>query len=103
MNELTATQRLMLIREKGRPTVRDYIPRLFGSFLELHGDRHYGDDPAIMAGIASLGTTPVTVIAQVKGRNLEENKRSNFSMPHPLKHIQSSKPLLSFRLKYRFP
>lgn len=83
MSDLTATQRLALIREKGRPTVRDYIPALFANFLELHGDRHFGDDAAIIGGVATFSGTPVTVLAQVKGRNLEENKQSNFSMPHP--------------------
>ena len=83
MNEFTATERLGLIRHKNRPTVRDYIPLIFNNFLECHGDRHYGDDAAIMGGIASFNGIPVTVIAQVKGRNLEENKKSNFSMPHP--------------------
>lgn len=80
---LSATQRLEIIREKTRPTVNDYIPAIFNHFTELHGDRLYGDDAAILSGIATIDGTPVTVIAQVKGRNLEENKRSNFSMPHP--------------------
>ena len=80
---MTATQHLEIIREKNRPTVNDYIPAIFNHFTEFHGDRHYGDDAAIMAGIATLNSTPVTVIAQVKGRNLEENKKTNFSMPHP--------------------
>ncbi|MBR5090216.1 MAG: acetyl-CoA carboxylase carboxyltransferase subunit alpha [Ruminiclostridium sp.] len=83
MSELTATQRLALIREKGRPTVRDYIPALFNNFIELHGDRYFGDDAAIIGGVGMFDSYPVTVIAQVKGRNLEENKHSNFSMPHP--------------------
>lgn len=83
MSELTATERLAVIHMKGRPTVRDYIPAMFGNFLELHGDRHYGDDAAIIGGVGTFSGKPVTVIAQVKGRNLEENKRSNFSMPHP--------------------
>ena len=83
MSNMTATQHLEIIREKNRPTVNDYIPAIFNHFTELHGDRHYGDDAAILSGIATLNSTPVTVIAQVKGRNLEENKKSNFSMPHP--------------------
>ena len=83
MSNLSATQRLEIIREKNRPTVNDYIPAIFHHFTEFHGDRHYGDDAAIMAGIATLNSVPVTVIAQVKGRNLDENKKSNFSMPHP--------------------
>ncbi len=83
MNKLTATERLALIRHKNRPTVSDYIPVIFNNFLELHGDRHFGDDHAILGGIATLNSVPVTILAQVKGRNIEENKRTNFSMPHP--------------------
>ncbi len=83
MNTLTATERLETIRHKHRPTVMDYIPVIFKDFMEMHGDRHYGDDNAIVGGIAELDGIPVTVIAQVKGRNLDENKKSNFSMPHP--------------------
>ncbi len=83
MNTLTATERLETIRHKNRPTVMDYIPAIFTDFMEMHGDRHYGDDNAIVGGIAELCGIPVTVIAQVKGRNLDENKKSNFSMPHP--------------------
>lgn len=83
MNVLNACQRLDIIRNKERPTVNDYIPMIFSTFMEMHGDRLFGDDPAIVGGIALLGNTPVTVIAQVKGRNIEENKHSNFGMPHP--------------------
>jgi acetyl-CoA carboxylase carboxyl transferase subunit alpha len=81
--KMTATERLSLIRIKNRPTVNDYIPLIFNRFMEMHGDRHYGDDAAIMGGIATFYSMPVTVIAQVKGRNIEENKKTNFSMPHP--------------------
>ncbi|MCL2696567.1 MAG: acetyl-CoA carboxylase carboxyltransferase subunit alpha [Oscillospiraceae bacterium] len=81
--KLSATDRLALIRLKNRPTVNDYIPLIFNRFMELHGDRHYGDDAAIMGGIATFYSMPVTVIAQVKGRNIEENKHTNFAMPHP--------------------
>ena len=79
----TAYERLELIRNKHRPTVNDYIPLLFQNFMELHGDRLYGDDKAIIGGVASFYGIPVTVIAQVKGRNIDENKKSNFAMPHP--------------------
>lgn len=75
--------RMEIIRNKNRPTINDYIPLLFDDYMELHGDRLYGDDRAIVGGIARLGVTPVTVVAQVKGKNLAENKRSNFAMPHP--------------------
>ena len=83
MSGLTATERLSLIHEKGRPTVKDYIPALFSNFLECHGDRHFGDDAAMIGGIGMFSGTPVTVIGHVKGRNLDENKRCNFAMPNP--------------------
>ena len=83
MSKTEVVERLAIIKHKNRPTVKDYIPLVFDEFFELHGDRFYGDDKAILAGIARLGGEPVTVIAQVKGRNLAENKKSNFSMPHP--------------------
>lgn len=82
-NKLTPPERLELIRHKGRPTVRDYIPLIFDEFIEMHGDRLFGDDGAIMGGIASFNGIPVTLIAEVKGRNIAENKESNFAMPHP--------------------
>ena len=80
---MSTWDRIELIRNKNRPTIRDYIPKLFDGFVEFHGDRLYGDDPAIIGGVAWYRGTPVTVIGQVKGRNLEENKRANFAMPHP--------------------
>lgn len=83
MAEMTAWERIEVIRHKNRPTVRDYIPMIFTDFTEMHGDRYYGDDGAIVGGVALFHDMPVTVIGMVKGRNLEENKKSNFSMPHP--------------------
>lgn len=83
MPELTAWERIEIVRTNGRPTIRDYIPMIFDGFKELHGDRLYGDDRAIKGGIAFLNGKPVTVIAQVKGRNLDENKKANFAMCHP--------------------
>ncbi len=79
----TAWERLQLVHTKGRPTVSDYIPLIFTDFYELHGDRHYGDDMAILGGIGRLDGRPVTIIGQVKGRDLNENKECNFAMPHP--------------------
>ncbi|MDE5859151.1 MAG: acetyl-CoA carboxylase carboxyltransferase subunit alpha [Oscillospiraceae bacterium] len=83
LNKLTPYERLEVVRHKGRPTIRDYIPLIFDEFIEMHGDRLFGDDGAIMGGIGSLNGIPVTIIAEVKGRNLNENKDSNFAMPHP--------------------
>jgi len=79
----TAWERLQLVHTKGRPTIRDYMPLIFSEFYEMHGDRLYGDDRAVIGGLASLDGIPVTVIAQVKGRDINENKNCNFAMPHP--------------------
>ena len=83
MNKLSAYERLELIRNKNRPTVRAYIPPIFDDFFEMHGVRLYGDDVAIIGGVGRLCDRAVTVLAQVKGRNIDENKKSNFAMPHP--------------------
>jgi acetyl-CoA carboxylase carboxyl transferase subunit alpha len=83
MSSLTVTERLKLLRNINRPSVYDYIPLVFRNFLEFHGDRYFGDDPAILGGIATYQDQPVTIIAQVRGRNLTELQKTNFSMPHP--------------------
>lgn len=83
MNTNTAWERLQLIRNPLRPTIKDYLPRICTDFTELHGDRLCGDDGAILGGICRIGGTPVTLLAQVKGRNLKENQAANFAMPHP--------------------
>ncbi len=82
-NTRTAWERQLLVRDKTRPAIRDYLPLIFQDFYELHGDRGVRDDGAILGGIGRLAGRPVTVIAEVKGRNIEENKASNFAMPHP--------------------
>lgn len=79
----TAWERLQLVHAKGRPTIRDYIPLIFTDWYEMHGDRLFGDDKAIISGVARICSIPVTVIAEVKGRNINENKECNFAMPHP--------------------
>lgn len=83
MTHKTAWERIELVRNKERPTVTDYIPMIFDDFMELHGDRLYGDDAAIRGGVGLLEGVPVTVIAQVKGKGLAENQSCNFAMPHP--------------------
>ncbi len=80
---LTPWEKVKLARMPVRPTGLDYIDRIFDNFMEMHGDRYYGDDQAIVGGIAFFGDIPVTVIAQQKGRNTKENIARNFSMPHP--------------------
>ncbi|MBP5581320.1 MAG: acetyl-CoA carboxylase carboxyltransferase subunit alpha [Ruminococcus sp.] len=79
----TAWERLQLIHTKGRPTIKDYIPQIFTDWYEMHGDRLFGDDRAIIGGLARLDGNPVTIIAEVKGRDINENKNCNFAMPHP--------------------
>lgn len=81
--QVKASDSLDKIRLKGRPNIIDYLPLIFDEFYELKGDRLYGDDRAIWGGLALLNGEPVTVIAQRKGRNLEENNQCNFGMPHP--------------------
>ncbi|MGX7671953.1 acetyl-CoA carboxylase, carboxyltransferase subunit beta [Plantactinospora sp. DSM 117369] len=70
-------------RAADRPTVRQHIDRIFGDFVELHGDRWERDDSAIVGGLARLGGTPVVVVGHAKGRDTKENVANNFGMPHP--------------------
>ena len=72
-----------LARHPERPYAMDYISRIFDSFIELHGDRAFGDDPAIIGGLAFLDSRPVTIIAHQKGRSLKENVLRNHGMANP--------------------
>lgn len=82
-SHLTPWQRVQIARDLKRPTTLDYIPLLFESFIECHGDRLYGDDAAIVAGIAKFHGRPVTVIGEQRGRNTKENIMRNFGSPNP--------------------
>lgn len=75
--------RVQIARHPSRPTTLDYIPYLFTHFIELHGDRTFGDDAAIVAGIAKFKGLPITVIGHQRGKDTKENIRRNFGMPHP--------------------
>ena len=79
----SAWDRVLASRKKERPVGTEYIEDLFSDFTELHGDRYFGDDPAIVGGIARFHGMPVTVIVQEKGRNTRENVLRNFAMPSP--------------------
>ena len=79
----SAWETVKLSRAKDRAHAKDYIDALFPDFMELHGDRCYGDDEAVIGGIASFHGIPVTVIGIQKGRDFLENKRRNFAMPNP--------------------
>ncbi len=76
-------ERVKLARDNKRPTGLDYIRNLFQGFMELHGDRRYADDPAIVGGLARLEDLPVTVIAIEKGHTARERTMRNFGAPHP--------------------
>ncbi len=80
---LTPSQRVQLARHPKRPLALDLINLIFPDFLELHGDRLYRDDHAIIGGLAMLEGAPVTVIAEQKGRDTKENIARNFGMPFP--------------------
>ncbi len=82
-NNLTPWEKVQISRENKRPTGLDYIEKLVENFTELHGDRYFGDDSAIVGGIGTINNKPVTVIAQVKGHNTKENISRNFGMPSP--------------------
>jgi acetyl-CoA carboxylase carboxyl transferase subunit alpha len=75
--------RVQIARHSERPTTLDYISYMFTDFIELHGDRLYGDDEAIVAGIAKFHGKAVTVIGHQRGKDTKENLRRNFGMPHP--------------------
>lgn len=80
---LEAWDRVQLARRATRPTALDYIEYIFDDFMELHGDRCFGDDGAIVGGIACYNEIPITVIGEQKGRNTKENIQRNFGMPNP--------------------
>ena len=80
---LTRWQRVQLARHSQRPFALDDISAFFPVFFELHGDRLYGDDPAMVGGLATYRGMPVTVIGQQKGRDTKENIRRHFGMPYP--------------------
>ncbi|AQQ52813.1 acetyl-CoA carboxylase carboxyltransferase subunit alpha [Planococcus lenghuensis] len=75
--------RVQVARHPNRPSTQEYIDLLFHDFMELHGDRLYGDDEAVIGGIASFDGLPVTVIGHQRGKDTKENIRRNFGMPHP--------------------
>jgi len=78
-----AWKRVQLARHKNRLTTLEYIAHIFDDFIELHGDRLYRDDQAVVGGLAWLGDTAVTVIGHQKGRDVKENIKRNFGMAHP--------------------
>ena len=82
-SNLTRWQRVQLARHPERPYALDYINLIFTDFMEIHGDRLFADDPAVVAGFAKIGDKKVAIIAQQKGRNTKENLYRNFGMMKP--------------------
>ncbi len=82
-SELSAWQVVQVSRHPQRPLAKDYIEMIAKNFTELHGDRRFGDDPAIIGGLAKIGTEKVMLITQHKGRDTKEKLKQNFGMPVP--------------------
>jgi acetyl-CoA carboxylase carboxyl transferase subunit alpha len=82
-NRVKALDIVKLARHTKRPTTLDYIRYMIKDFMELHGDRRFSDDPAIVGGIGFLADIPVTIIGHQKGRNVKENVKRYFGMAHP--------------------
>jgi acetyl-CoA carboxylase carboxyl transferase subunit alpha len=80
---MTAYDKVLAARSKDRPTAKGFIEGIFEDFIELHGDRRFGDDSAVMAGIARLRGRPVTVVALEKGKTTKEKLFRNFGCAHP--------------------
>lgn len=98
----TAWERVQLSRHENRPYTLDYIERLFDGFREIHGDRKYGDDKAIVAGMALLDGEPVMVIGHQKGRNTRERLYRNYGMPKPEGYRKAIR-LMRLAEKFRRP
>lgn len=100
--KLTPWQIAQLARHPNRPHTLDYVRRLFTDFIELHGDRAFADDPAIVGGIARLDGKPVVVIGHQKGRSTQEKVHRNFGMPRP-EGYRKAKRLMLFAQKFALP
>lgn len=101
-SNLNAWQVSQLARHPQRPYTHDYVSRIFTEFEELHGDRLYADDPAIVAGIARLDGRPVLVIGHQKGRDTKEKVRRNFGMPRPEGYRKAMR-LMHMAERFRLP
>lgn len=99
---LSAWQVVQLARHPKRPYSLDYISRIFNNFVELHGDRAYSDDKAVVGGLAYLDDIPLMVIAQQKGRDTREKVERNFGMPHP-EGYRKAKRLIELAERFNLP
>lgn len=101
-SDLGAWQRVQLSRHPKRPYSLDYIEHIFTDFEELHGDRRYSEDAAIVGGPAFIDDKPIMVIGQQKGRNTKENLRRNFGCPHPEGYRKAMR-LMNLADKFNMP
>ena len=99
---LKAAQIAQLARHPQRPYFMDYIERIFEDFEELHGDRAYGDDKAIVGGMARIDGTPVMILGQQKGRDTKEKVKRNFGMPRPEGYRKALR-LMEMAEKFKLP
>lgn len=97
-----AWQRVLLARHPKRPHSVDYLERLFCDFQEIHGDRNFGDDPAIIAGMAQFENRPVAVVAHEKGRDTKQRLHRNFGMPKPEGYRKALR-VMQLAAKFRRP
>ena len=101
-SSLSAWQISQLARHPQRPYTLDYVERIFTEFQELHGDRSFADDPAIVGGVARLEGRPVMIIGQQKGRDTHEKVRRNFGMPRPEGYRKAMR-LMQMAERFRMP
>ncbi len=101
-SNLSAWDIVKVARHPLRPYSMDYIPRIFTEFDELHGDRHFGDDNAIVGGVARLEGRPVMVIGQEKGRAVKDKVLRNFGMPKPEGYRKALR-LMEMAERYKMP
>lgn len=101
-SNLDPWQTVQVARHQQRPQTRDYLELVFEQFVELHGDRAFGDDKAIVTGLAHLDDIKVMFIGQQKGKNLSERTASHFGMPHPEGYRKALKKM-QFAAKYGLP
>lgn len=101
-SNLTAWQKVQISRHPQRPYALDYIHTIFQKFEELHGDRVYGDDQALIGGTAFFETRAVVILGQQKGRNTRENIRRNFGMPQPEGYRKAHR-LMKLAEKFKIP
>lgn len=93
---------VQLARHPGRPTSMDYLERIFDNFVELHGDRYFGDDTAVVGGVGEISGNPCVIIAQEKGRNAEERTYRNQGMSYPEGYRKSMR-LMKLAAKFHLP